>query len=68
MAPGESSNCRDCDDCGYQECLKLGVCLNAHAHLLGVEAADLANAGPIFLVRLISSDDQDNRSEGARHE
>ncbi|WP_341018584.1 hypothetical protein [Brevundimonas diminuta] len=103
MAPGGSSNCRDCDDCGYQECLTVGVCLSAQAQVMGVDASDLASARPVwigvdfggpaaaigelaflfplsfpsfsetleefqrlFLVRLMS--DQDNRSEGARHE
>ncbi|MGW8705436.1 hypothetical protein ACWGLL_06885 [Brevundimonas sp. NPDC055814] len=105
MVPGGSSNCRDCDDCGYQECLTVGVCLSAQARVMGVDASDLASAGPVwigvdfgvpvaeirelalpllktfptfpetleefqrlFLVRLMSSDNQDNRSEGARHE
>jgi len=105
MAPGGSSNCRDCDDCGYQECLAVGVCLSAQAQVMGVDASDLASACPVwigvdfggpdaaigelafpflltlpsfpktleefqrlFLVRLMSSDDQDNGSEGARHE
>jgi hypothetical protein len=105
MASGGSCDCRDCDDCGYQECLTVGVCLNAQAQVMGVDAFDLVSAGQawigvdfgglgaefrelafpflltfpsfpetleefqrLFLVRLMSSDDQGNRPEGARHE
>ena len=49
MAPGGSSNCRDCDDCGYQECLTVGVCLNAQAHVLGADPLDVVDGGPVWI-------------------
>lgn len=49
MAPGGSTNCRDCDDCGYQDCLAVGFCLAALARMMGVDPLDLVPARPVWV-------------------
>lgn len=49
MTLGGSINCRDCDDCAYQECLAMGVCLTVQAELMRVDPVDLIDAGPVWI-------------------